>query len=236
VNDPSAASSVPGDAPVPTRQGFDAPAMTPEEQQLTDRFARMYYDQPVRTWQNTFWFGVRIVKNPLDMWIYQEILSETRPDVIVECGTAYGGSALYLANLCDLMGHGFVVTVDIVSLPRPQHQRIAYLTGSTTDPDVFAKVVKVTSAAQKVMVILDSDHSAAHVLRELELYADLVTPGCYLLVEDTSVNHPFDVPGHGPGPMEALEQWLPGETRFTRDSSREKFFFTFNPKGYLLRR
>ena len=86
------------------------------------------------------------------------------------------------------------------------------------------------------MVVLDSDHSAAHVKAELDLYSPLVTSGCYLIVEDTNVNgHPV-YPLHGPGPMEALDQFLPAHPEFEVDASREKYMLTFNPRGYLRRR
>ena len=85
------------------------------------------------------------------------------------------------------------------------------------------------------MVVLDSDHSQAHVARELELYSPLVTPGCYLVVEDTDVNgHPVNF-SHGPGPMEALNEFLPAHPEFVADSSREKFMVTFFPRGWLKR-
>ena len=85
----------------------------------------------------------------------------------------------------------------------------------------------------KVMVILDSDHSEKHVARELEIYSQLVSPGCYLIVEDTNVNgHPV-FPNHGPGPMEAVEKFLQARQDFTVDRDMEKFYLTFNPKGYL---
>ena len=85
------------------------------------------------------------------------------------------------------------------------------------------------------MVILDSDHTCEHVLSELRLYSDLVTPGSYLVVEDTNVNgHPVD-PSFEPGPHEAVELLLPDHPDFTPDTECEKFFLTFNPGGYLLR-
>lgn len=85
------------------------------------------------------------------------------------------------------------------------------------------------------MVILDSDHSREHVSAELRALANLVTPGSYLIVEDTNVNgHPVGLE-HGPGPMEALDAFIAERRDFTIDSRREKFLLTFNPRGYLKR-
>ncbi len=85
-------------------------------------------------------------------------------------------------------------------------------------------------------MILDSDHRREHVLRELELYSRFVTPGCYLVVEDTNINgHPV-APTFGPGPMEAVRDFLASTDDFEVDHSREKLLLTFNPSGYLRRR
>jgi len=85
-------------------------------------------------------------------------------------------------------------------------------------------------------VILDSDHSRDHVLDELRLYAPLVTSGSYVIVEDTNINgHPV-LPQFGPGPMEALDEFLRESDEFSIDDQREKFFLTFNPRGFLLKR
>lgn len=200
-------------------------------------FHELYYESMDDTWKNTYWLGVRTAKCPLDLWIYQEILWETRPDLIIECGTAFGGSALFLASLLDRFDAGLVCTVDVEDIPdRPAHPRIQYLLGSSTDPEVVSQVKVIAASAQRVMVLLDSDHRCDHVARELELYSGLVTPGCYLIVEDTNINgHPV-VPEYGPGPAEALEQFLARDERFDVDASREKLLFTFNPGGFLRRR
>ena len=90
------------------------------------QFHELYYGAAGQTWQNTFWLGVRTAKCPFDLWIYQEILWETRPDLIVECGTAWGGSALFLASVLDQLGFGAVVTIDVATAPdrpsSPAHQ------------------------------------------------------------------------------------------------------------------
>ncbi len=200
----------------------------------TNRFHRLYYGSPKSTWNNTTWLGTTIMKCPLDLWIYQELLTRLRPDVILETGTHKGGSAHYLASICDLLDHGRVVTVDVTAMPDlPRHPRITYLEGSSTAPEIIGRMSE--EAGGTTMVILDSDHSRAHVLGELAAYAPLVSPGSYLIVEDTHVNgHPV-TPGFGPGPMEAVEEFLGSNSEFRIDEDCEKFFFTFNPRGYLRR-
>jgi cephalosporin hydroxylase len=202
---------------------------------VTEAFHRLYYDTAV--WKDTYWLGVRAQKCPLDLWVYQEILHETRPDLILETGTAHGGSALYLASVCDLLGRGEVVTVDIHPVEgRPEHNRITYLAGSSTADEVVAELKRLVAGSERVLVILDSDHSRDHVLDELRIYSRFVTPGSYLIVEDTNVNgHPV-MPEHGPGPMEALEQFLTETDEYEVDAAREKFFMTFNPRGFLRKR
>ena len=155
---------------------------------------------------------------------------------IIETGTESGGSALYLACVCDLVQKGRVITVDIEDREgRPRHPRIQYLLGSSTAEEVVAQVRGQVGDRDTVMVILDSDHTRDHVLRELRLYSGLVTPGSYLIVEDTNVNgHPV-YPEFGPGPMEAVDVFLEENRQFVVDKSREKFYMTFNPKGYLRR-
>lgn len=199
-------------------------------------FHRLYYGEQDRTWRKTFWLGMHVMKCPLDLWIYQEILFRTQPDLIIESGTFGGGSAHYLASICDLLGQGHVVTIDVEVLGRrPAHPRITYLTGSSVDPKIVQAVESSAKGKDKVMVILDSDHHRNHVLQELRTYGPLVTKDQYLILEDTNVNgHPVE-PGHGPGPMEALEDFLAEDDSFVVDRSCEKFFLTFNPSGYLKR-
>ncbi len=213
----------------------------PDEVAATDTFHQVYYD----AWENGVadgrgtltlsWFGYRTIKSPLDLWTYQEILVETRPDLVVECGTRFGGSAYYIASILDLIGQGQVLTVDIDAMKgRPVHRRIRYVHGSSTDPAIVAQV-RAAAEGKRVMVILDSDHAAAHVADELAAYHDLVTIGCYLIVEDTNVNgHPVR-PDFGPGPMEALDAFLAGRDDFVSDLDRERFLLTMNPRGFLRR-
>jgi cephalosporin hydroxylase len=185
---------------------------------------------------NPRWLGYAALKCPFDLWIYQEILHEIRPDVILETGTARGGSAMFLASTLDLLRSGEVVSIDIVRRPEwPIHPRITYLTGSSTSPAIVNEVGRRVASASRVMVILDSDHRKDHVLDELRLYSPLVTTGSYLVVEDTNINGRPVFPGFGPGPGEAVDEFLKGNDAFVQDRGRERFFVTFNPGGYLRR-
>jgi cephalosporin hydroxylase len=210
----------------------------PVEEIVSD-FHKIYFVNAKRTFRDTYWFGTATAKCPLDMWVYQEIVAERRPDLIVECGTFFGGTAHFLACMCDMAGNGRVITIDVRERQprrRPQHERLEYRTGSSTDPDVVAGVREEIQPGNRVMVILDSDHRKFHVLEELQAYAPLVTPGDYLIVEDTNINdHPV-WPDFGPGPMEAVDEFMEGNDDFVIDDTREKYFMTFNPRGYLRRK
>ena len=206
--------------------------------EITDRFHRLYFDAHLqgKTWADTRWFGNAVAKCPLDLWIYQEIVVETRPDLVIETGTFKGGSALFFASMFDLIGNGQVVTVDVEQQQGlPQHERITYLTGSSTAPEIVDQMSAFAANASNVLVVLDSDHQCDHVLAELRAYSDFVSPEGYMIVEDTNVNgHPV-APEFGPGPTEAIERFLAEDDRFAVDRTQEKFLLTFNPGGYLRR-
>ena len=202
---------------------------------VVDQFHRLYYHSDT-TWQQTWYRGHATWKCPLDLWIYQELVSELRPDLIVETGTAYGGSGLFLADLCDVAGRGQVVTIDIRERARDvEHARLTKLVGSSIDGAVFDRVAAMAADASTVLVILDADHARDHVVAEMRLWAPLVTAGSYIVVEDTNVNgHPV-FPGFGPGPAEAVAAFLGETDAFVIDRSREKFLMTWNGGGFLRR-
>ena len=185
---------------------------------------------------STRWLGVSAQKCPLDLWVYQEILFDVKPDLIIETGTYGGGSTLFLASICDLLGAGQVISIDIEPREdRPSHGRITYLTGSSTAPDIVQTVTEAAENARSVVVILDSDHSEDHVYAEMKIYSRFVNVGSYLIVEDTNVGGNPILPDHGPGPKEAAERFLTEYQNFQLDPEKEKFFMTFNPSGYLRR-
>lgn len=202
----------------------------------------LFWHRQASTWRNTRWLGVEVFKLPLDLWVYQELLDEVRPDLIIETGTAGGGSAYFFASVLDLLGHGRVVTLDIDDYPgRPEHPRIEYVRGSSIDPEVLASVAVAIGPDDVVMVVLDADHSAAHVRQEIRQLAPLVTPGSYLVVEDGAVRwHPVrgadgKVVGWDRGPGAAVKEFLRSAGDFQADRTREKYFATQNPGSWLRR-
>lgn len=206
------------------------------QRQTVNLFHRMYCAFAEQTLGQTYWMGVQTIKCPLDLWVYQEIIATQRPDVIIETGTYAGGSALFLAQICDLVGNGRILTIDItVKKNRPQHPRIHYIQGSSTALETLRQVRNAIAEGETVLVALDSDHSKSHVLQELALYSPLVTSGSYLIVEDTHLNGNPIRPEHGPGPMEAVTEFLQHTAHFVIDGSREKYFLTFNRRGFLRR-
>ena len=198
-----------------------------------DRAHDVFYESDA--WTKATWLGSQALKNPLDLWVYQEIMFETQPELVVETGTYRGGSAYYLASICDLLGRGEVITIDIEDVrdDYPVHPRITYLAGrSSTDPGVVAEV-SARAAGRRVLVVLDSDHSQAHVAEELAVYAPLVHVGGYVIVEDSNIGRiRKDL---APGPLEAVHAFLGDSDEFEIDRDREKFLITFNPSGYLRR-
>lgn len=204
---------------------------------LADDFHRAFYASKF-THNLTNWCGVPILKNPMDVWVYQEILWDLRPTLIIETGTAYGGSALFFAGMLDRRGEGRIISIDIEPHETlPQHPRITYLRGSSVDEQIVAAVRASAAYEARVMVVLDSDHSAAHVRKELDCYAPMVTPGQFLVVEDTNIDQrPVDLGWMGgPGPGKALDAWLPAHPEFQPDLLAERFLMTFYPGGWLRR-
>lgn len=195
----------------------------------------------------TTWFGEPIINLPQDLFALQEIIFRTRPDHIVEVGTAWGGSLLFYSTLMGAMGGKSVIAVDVFIPPDLRERigrfgavskRIRWVLGSSTDSATFASVKKEIGPDDKVLVVLDSDHSHDHVLKELRMYAPLVKKGQYLVCCDTIVEK---VPPHrprpwGPGnnPLTAARQFLRESNRFEVDAALEnKLLLTCNPGGYL---
>lgn len=226
-------------------------------------FARYYSDGPgaeARVFGLHF-LGLPIVQNPMDLFIYQEILAEVRPDFVIEAGTYSGGTALYFALLLEqLRPQARVIAIDL--RPRVQEhidairppvirdrvraifaKRIEVVTSNSIAPELAAQLAERTRGKQ-VLVTLDSCHNVDHVKQELELYAPLVSVGSYLIVQDTLtdrrpewVERIATCPGYERvgGPGLAVQEFLDGHPEFEVDRSREKLLITWNPSGYLKR-
>lgn len=194
------------------------------------------------------WLGVPIIQMPPDVVATQEVIWETRPQVIIETGVARGGSLIFYSSILELIGEGRVIGIDIDIRPHnrqsieghPLAKRIDLFQGSSVDPDLVSRIGDEIRGAERVMVILDSNHTHEHVLDELRLYAPLVTRGQFLIVADTVVE---EIPAQehrprpwGPGnnPGTALAAFLEESDRFIRDPFiNAKLLITSSPGGYL---
>ena len=126
----------------------------------------LIYHQKTIVFDKCYWMGVRALKNPFDSWIYQEIIYEVKPEVIVEIGSYEGGSTLYLANLLDLLGKGQVISIDIDRTNfKVKHDRIIVITGDCSSQEVAGKVSQLCQG-KRTLVLHDGDHSKNAVLRD----------------------------------------------------------------------
>jgi cephalosporin hydroxylase len=184
------------------------------------------------------WLGTRMWQNPLDAWVIQETIAEVRPSLLIECGTNRGGAALFYAHLFDLLDHGRVVTIDVERLHTLNHPRVRFIEGSSVAESTIQSVRdEVATDEGPIMVILDSDHTEAHVAHELELYAPLVTIGSYVQVQDGAIDTlPEVYRGCPPGPYFAVQKFLKRHPEFVVDRAKcEKFLITKHPHGWLRR-
>jgi cephalosporin hydroxylase len=191
----------------------------------------------------TSYFGVQTLKCPIDFWVYQEIMCETQPDVIVEIGNRFGGSALAFAHVCERLGKGRFIGIDIshrdLEARVRAHPCITLIEGDACES--FEAVIRLIGPDERVFIIEDSAHTFAHTLRVLQLYSELVKPGDYFIVEDSICHHGISAGSHrvftepDPGPYAAIEAFVSENPDFVIDRSRESFLITWNPKGYLKR-
>jgi cephalosporin hydroxylase len=198
---------------------------------------------------NFSWMGRPIIQFPQDMVAMQEIIWQTKPDLIIETGVAHGGSIIYYASLIEMLGNNgkvLGIDIDIRAHNREEiekhamYKHIELIEGSSISPEVLSKVKLLAQDKQNILVILDSNHTHVHVLNELELYSPLVTKGNYLVVFDTLIEDmPDDLINdrpwkHGNNPKTAVHQFLNDNDRFIIDKDIEaKILITVAPDGYL---
>ena len=199
---------------------------------------------------NFSWMDRPIIQLPEDVLMLQEVVYRVRPDVLIETGVAHGGSSVFFASLFESLGKGRVVSIDIEIRPHnrkaleehPMIKRITLIERSSTDPQTLEQVRGLIKPGETVMVVLDSNHTRAHVLKELELYSPLVTPGSYIVATDGNMVDLADVPRGNPdwvtdNPKSAVHDFLPGNADFEIDPEPTRLFpVTGFPDGYLKRK
>lgn len=191
-------------------------------------------------WSETRWLGAKVLQWPTDLFAIQELLYTTKPDFVVETGAAAGGSALFCASIFELIGHGKVISVDVdIGIARQTlaesrfAERVTFIEGSSTSPEVIDQIKGLIGSDSRVHFLLDSDHRAFHVKAELDIFSEMVKPGCYIVVFDTNIE---DAPEwKDDNPMIAVDQFLQGNDRFVVDKYWEKYQVSFCRRGFLKR-
>lgn len=197
---------------------------------------------------NFTWLGRPIIQYPQDILAIQEIIYQLQPDLIIETGIAHGGSLIFHASICELMGKGHVLGIDIDIREHnkteiqnhPMSKRITMLQGSSISPEIINTVKEMTQGKERVLVILDSNHTHDHVLEEIKLYSPFVTKDSYLMVFDTIVEdipedlnfqRPWSV---GNNPKTAVFEFLKTNTDFEIDHTIDnKLLISVSPSGFL---
>jgi len=200
---------------------------------------------------NFTWLGRPVLQLPQDLYALQELIWQVKPDLIIETGIAHGGSLIFSASMLELLGgDGEVLGLDIdirdhnreAIEAHPMFKRITMFEGDSTSAEMAAHVSAFANGKKRVLVCLDSNHTHAHVLRELEHYAPLVTVGSYCVVFDTGIE---DLPddlfsdrpwGKGNSPKTAIWEFLKHHDEFEIDKSVElKLLITAASDGWLKR-
>jgi|TARA_B110000495_G_C23039994_1_gene623103 cephalosporin hydroxylase len=194
------------------------------------------------------WLGRPIIQFPNDLMVLQELIWETKPDLIIETGIARGGSLIFYASMLQLIGKGKVVGVDVdirkhnrIEIEKhSMFKRIHMIESSSTEKETIIEISKFTKNKKNIMVVLDSNHTHEHVLKELELYSKFVKKGNYLIVFDTMIddmpnkmfkNRPW---GKENNPKTAVNEFLKKNKNFKMDKeNNKKLMITSTPYGFL---
>ena len=202
------------------------------------------------------WMGRPIIQLPDDMVRIQEVIYAVKPDLIIETGVAHGGSLIFYASLCKAMEKGRIVGVDIEIRPHNRaaieaHEMFPLITlieGSSTDPDIVAEVAGHIKPGETVLVLLDSNHTKAHVLAELEVYGPMVTAGSYIVATDGIMGHVVGAPRTTPDwawdtPEAAARDFVAAHADFVIEEPAFPFNegvvterVTYWPSGFIRRR
>ena len=230
------------------------PFSSPEAfRHVSDAWLRLGWDQ--KYVYSFTWLGRPVIQLPEDLLRVQEVIAAVRPDVIVETGVAHGGSLVFYATLCKALDHGRVVGVDIEIRPHnreaieahPLFPLIELIEGDASAPDTVAEVRARVAPGETALVLLDSSHRKEHVLAELRAYADLVTPGSYIVVADAIMERLVGAPRSDEtwswdNPASAIAAFLEEDPRFVAEEPAFAFNeglvterVTYWPGGYLKR-
>lgn len=221
------------------------------DQGLTGRAHALFADSDRYNYSYLWnWCGLPVIQTPADIVTMQEVIWENEPDLLIEVGIARGGSLLLYSSIFELKGKGRTVGVDVdirahnrAAIERhPLSKRVTMIEGSSTEMETLSRVKETIENGDKVMVVLDSNHTHEHVLAELQLYAPLVTVGQFLVVADTIIE---EIPpstyrprewGPGNNPRTALDEYLRRSDDFEVDPwINSKLLLTNSPGGYLRR-
>jgi len=194
------------------------------------------------------WLGIPIIQFPADILMMEELIWKVRPDFIIECGLAHGGSAVMFASICELIGKGQVIGVDVeirqynraAITSHPMSKRIELIEGSSTDDSIVAEIKKRVAGAETVLVVLDSNHSRDHVLKELNSYCEIVTPNSYMVAMDGAQALVWDTPNgkeewKDDNPLVAIHEFLNKNPNFQIDPHYTRMHVTSSPDGFLRR-
>ena len=217
---------------------------------IRDLTARWFLESVKYRYSYNFsWMGRPIIQYPQDIIAMQDLIWNIKPDLIIETGVAHGGSCVFYASMLELLGGDRrVIGIDIdirqhnrVEIEKhPMYKRIALLEGSSISDEITKQVYDIANEYKQILVVLDSLHTHAHTLREMELYSPLIKDGSYMVVFDTVIE---DLPdeffpdrpwGKGNNPKTAVHEFLRTTDRFEIDRSIEdKLLITVAPDGYL---
>jgi len=238
-----------------TREEFenmlvDSAKSMASDSKLREKVIDIFVEAGGYSWvHQTKWFGEPLLNLPQDMFAVQEIIYETKPKYFIEIGTAWGGGLLFYSTLMEVLGGEKVIGVDIY-IPDDlrerinQHgklsERIEWINGSSVAANTVSKIKEIIGDSREVMILLDSNHTHEHVLKELQIYSKFVGKGFYLVCCDTIVEYrpknTASIRPWGPGdnPKTALDEFMDQTDRFEIDRLLDnKLLFSCNPGGYL---
>jgi cephalosporin hydroxylase len=184
-------------------------------------------------WRTTTWLGRAVTSAPTDLLAYQEMIATVRPDVVIETGAGDGGRSLFLASMCELVGHGQVVAVGADG-DRPEHERLRFVDGDVTQPSANDAVAALVGDG-RALVVIGGAGDRATTFREFAALERFVPVDSYVVVAETILNGRPVWPAFGPGPAEGVKQILGARGDFVADPAMEKYSLTFNPGGFLRR-